>query len=64
WGELAKTFTNTIGKGSLILIDGEFRTTSYDTDNKKRQELKFEVKSFKALETPKPVQSENTEKVE
>lgn len=59
WGDKAKAFVNSIGKGTLILIDGEFRTTQYENENKKKQsELKFEVWNFKAMENPKATKKE------
>lgn len=46
WGEGAKEFNNHLGKGSLILVDGEFRSTLVDVgEGKKEKRLQLEVDS-------------------
>ncbi len=62
WKEKAKEFTDKFGKGSLILLEGEFRSTPISLDDGQiKNELKFEVHFFKQMEKPKPVNNEVSE---
>lgn len=56
WGDKAKEFVDTYGKGSQVYIKGEFRSTKIEVeDGRPRNELKFEVNEFYSIDAPKPV---------
>ncbi|MBU8732502.1 single-stranded DNA-binding protein [Cytobacillus oceanisediminis] len=59
WGDKAKMFSNKFGKGSLVLLEGELRSSLVPLeDSKPRNELKFEVVYFKQMETPRGLNSD------
>ncbi|MEB6550192.1 single-stranded DNA-binding protein [Heyndrickxia sporothermodurans] len=62
WEDKAKNFTNKFGKGSLVLIEGKLRSTQIQLEEGgTKNELQFEVHSFKQMEKPKPVTTNNNE---
>ena len=51
WGRLAETLASYGSKGSLISLDGELRTRSYDKDGQKHYVTEVIGQSFQLLES-------------
>ncbi|HER0850299.1 TPA: single-stranded DNA-binding protein [Streptococcus pyogenes] len=51
WGKLAETLVSYASKGSLISIDGEFRTRKYDKDGQVHYVTEVLCQSFQLLES-------------
>ena len=58
WGNMAKTYADNVGKGSLILVEGEFRSYTRDKQDGVEYELKLEVHEVKFIDL-KPVNNGN-----
>jgi single-strand DNA-binding protein len=59
WEEKAKEYKDKIGKGSLILVEGELKTYSHEkTEGEKENFLQLEIYKCKYIDL-KPVAKEN-----
>lgn len=55
WGEVAKNFNDHVGKGSLILVEGQLRSSLIEvSDGKKEKIIRLEVSESKWLDLKSP----------